>query len=261
MALIPCPECETKVSDRAKSCPKCGCPIEPKKTTPEPLKPLPAEKPGSFWRMFFRMFLHPRLTVRSITAHQPGFGTIHLAFYLILWMVLSPKLVVSFSKIFGPGPVGFLLAVLLVAVVMAAFFAGYFAALFLIGKLLGGKGSFRDVFTALLWSCVPGVVGGLLAFIKDMGSWPDIIGPVLIGDQPEFFQSYLFFGQHWLGLIADLMGWWSTVLGVICLSESHRISTLRAFLATAAFFAIVMGLVFVFGFSLILSHFLASNGG
>ena len=27
MALVPCPECATEVSDRAPACPKCGCPI------------------------------------------------------------------------------------------------------------------------------------------------------------------------------------------------------------------------------------------
>lgn len=27
MALIKCPECEKEISDRAKSCPNCGCPI------------------------------------------------------------------------------------------------------------------------------------------------------------------------------------------------------------------------------------------
>jgi TM2 domain-containing membrane protein YozV len=27
MALISCPECSTKVSDRAANCPSCGCPI------------------------------------------------------------------------------------------------------------------------------------------------------------------------------------------------------------------------------------------
>ena len=28
MALIKCSECGNEVSDRAKSCPKCGCPIQ-----------------------------------------------------------------------------------------------------------------------------------------------------------------------------------------------------------------------------------------
>ena len=28
MALINCTDCGNKVSNRAKSCPKCGCPIE-----------------------------------------------------------------------------------------------------------------------------------------------------------------------------------------------------------------------------------------
>jgi hypothetical protein len=27
MSLIPCPECEEKISDKALACPKCGCPI------------------------------------------------------------------------------------------------------------------------------------------------------------------------------------------------------------------------------------------
>ncbi len=27
MALIPCPECDKKVSDRARSCPQCGFPV------------------------------------------------------------------------------------------------------------------------------------------------------------------------------------------------------------------------------------------
>lgn len=27
MALIKCPECQSDVSDRAHSCPKCGCPV------------------------------------------------------------------------------------------------------------------------------------------------------------------------------------------------------------------------------------------
>ena len=31
MALIKCIECGNQVSDKAKSCPECGCPVEPKK--------------------------------------------------------------------------------------------------------------------------------------------------------------------------------------------------------------------------------------
>ena len=30
MALIKCPECNTEISDKAESCPKCGCPIQKK---------------------------------------------------------------------------------------------------------------------------------------------------------------------------------------------------------------------------------------
>lgn len=31
MALIKCPECEREISDKAKACPHCGCPINEKK--------------------------------------------------------------------------------------------------------------------------------------------------------------------------------------------------------------------------------------
>lgn len=44
MAIILCPECGEKVSDKAKSCPHCGCPIGAGQTAPPPLssvKPLP----------------------------------------------------------------------------------------------------------------------------------------------------------------------------------------------------------------------------
>ena len=33
MALISCPECKTQVSDRAVSCPSCGCPISSTRQT------------------------------------------------------------------------------------------------------------------------------------------------------------------------------------------------------------------------------------
>ncbi|MBS5080492.1 MAG: zinc-ribbon domain-containing protein [Clostridiales bacterium] len=30
MAIIKCPECAKEISDKAKSCPQCGCPINEK---------------------------------------------------------------------------------------------------------------------------------------------------------------------------------------------------------------------------------------
>ena len=35
MALINCPECKREISDRAKSCPHCGCPLEEMATSGE----------------------------------------------------------------------------------------------------------------------------------------------------------------------------------------------------------------------------------
>lgn len=49
MALIRCPECEGKVSDKAQACPHCGCPI----TSQEPARPHipPRAKPPSRMRL------------------------------------------------------------------------------------------------------------------------------------------------------------------------------------------------------------------
>ena len=45
MALIKCPECSTQVSDKAASCPSCGCPIarqtQPQLSAPTPLASTP----------------------------------------------------------------------------------------------------------------------------------------------------------------------------------------------------------------------------
>lgn len=41
MALVPCPECGRKVSDRASACPACACPLDEVRAPPA-LRPLPA---------------------------------------------------------------------------------------------------------------------------------------------------------------------------------------------------------------------------
>lgn len=49
MALINCPECDKKVSDRAQSCPDCGCPIA--EGNREPIK-IVHEQDSSFEKGF-----------------------------------------------------------------------------------------------------------------------------------------------------------------------------------------------------------------
>jgi len=43
MALINCPECNSEVSDKAISCPKCGCPIASPST--QDITPVQPEEP------------------------------------------------------------------------------------------------------------------------------------------------------------------------------------------------------------------------
>lgn len=41
MALIKCPECSKEISDRATSCPHCGCPLDITSTTTQNVAPVP----------------------------------------------------------------------------------------------------------------------------------------------------------------------------------------------------------------------------
>lgn len=41
MALIKCPECSKEISDRAASCPHCGCPLDITSTTTQNIAPVP----------------------------------------------------------------------------------------------------------------------------------------------------------------------------------------------------------------------------
>lgn len=43
MALITCPECKKEVSDKASSCPSCGCPIHSDKKTTQTLNSHPQQ--------------------------------------------------------------------------------------------------------------------------------------------------------------------------------------------------------------------------
>ena len=77
MALIPCPECNNSVSEKAVSCPKCGCPIYEYKelkyyhSVPEPnneyerlleqgwkeVRRYTVEIPGDDWMQGYSIFI------------------------------------------------------------------------------------------------------------------------------------------------------------------------------------------------------------
>lgn len=65
MALIKCPECGKEISDRAKACPNCGCPIE---ATPDDLQRFPREE-------------------KVLLICKPGIDAYILPVLLILWSI------------------------------------------------------------------------------------------------------------------------------------------------------------------------------
>lgn len=167
MALIQCPECKTEISDKALTCPKCGAPREVQKVPqapPAPLETLPAEKPGTFWQLFFGMFLKPRNTVRSITRYKSGYMLWPMLLIPALSVSLKPNVTGKFMEIVPfripyPGPLGLLETFFFIFAGVAVFIGVYISSQFLIGRLFGGRGSFKDVFTALVWAGAPGIMG------------------------------------------------------------------------------------------------------
>lgn len=65
MALIKCPECGKEISDKAKSCPHCGCPIE---ASPDNLKLFPREE-------------------KVLLICKPGIDAYILPVLIILWAI------------------------------------------------------------------------------------------------------------------------------------------------------------------------------
>jgi len=76
MALINCPECKKEISDRATSCPHCGCPIIDKQSIP--VIPAPEQKSRGVATLL-------SLLLGGIGAHKfyvdkPGVGVLYLLF-------------------------------------------------------------------------------------------------------------------------------------------------------------------------------------
>lgn len=181
---------------------------------------------------FLTVWLQPRQTARDMIDNKP------------LWFIFLLIVIGSFGA-FGGGYVGSELdTTLSVAVLIAiSLFLGpitgiimmfiYSGIIFLFGKLLGGTGSFWDVFKAGSLTYVPSLVIGIFYYI-----W------MFFAPESYFnaFETSAF--SIIVPLISLAFGIWSIVINVIALSEAHRFSNWRAFFTLTIPFLLVM--IFVF---------------
>lgn len=197
---------------------------------------------------FLTVWLQPRQTARDMIDNKP------------LWFIFLLIAIGSFSA-FGGGyvgseldttlPVAVLIAISLffgpiVGIIMMFFYSGV---LFLFGKLLGGTGSFWDVFKAGALTYVPSLVIGIFYYIW-MFFAPD--------SYFNAFETSAF--TFVVPLISFAFGIWSIVINVIALSEAHRFSNWRAFFTLIIPVILVMILVFAVIAIIGIAFFSSLNG-
>lgn len=66
MALIKCPECEKEVSDSAKCCPNCGCPIKSHIRTSNSSEHINLEKQYCFSGFNYPLVRNPSKISRGV---------------------------------------------------------------------------------------------------------------------------------------------------------------------------------------------------
>jgi hypothetical protein len=178
-----------------------------------------------FFRRFVKIWVEPRQTLRSILDEQPGY---HVWTFVLVYAVLSAFQPLLFVPFLGRLPLdllflGALLFSIAFDVILLFFFSGFW---YLIGKWMGGKGTFKGVMTAYAWSYPPALIGVLfqqLAYIPQLLS-------ILSGetDFKTLFAESRMSWQSSCDLISLALAGWTAVLLVINLSETHKISIPRS---------------------------------
>ena len=218
MALIPCPECKTDVSDKAASCPKCGYPLKTAVTPP----PVPSGE-VSFWGCFWGVWLHPRKTVRKILDLRPGYFVWPALLFCSVLYSFDPSSIYGFHKRMDLPH-----AILVSFIVMTFVEIGRFwldsAFIYGVGQAFGGKGSFRDFYTAFVWAYPPCFFGDLVDIPHNIPKWVmAFMDPPLrpISDDQYWWQTLLY-GVYFV------FWFWSIILIVINNAEAQRISMARS---------------------------------
>ncbi len=180
---------------------------------------------SSFIRRFFRVWMDPRGVMRDILATQPGY---HVWTLIVLYALLQAFLPQYYAFFAGREDLSLLLSIgilLSIAFDVAVFFlfTGFW---YWAGKLLGGKGSWKDVQTAYAWCYPPALVG---TFLLQLGGIP--VWLKMISGEINTLALLTLPRQGWqilLEALSFLLNLWAVVWLVPNLAEAHRFSILRA---------------------------------
>lgn len=185
------------------------------------------------------IWTQPRKTIRSIVASNPKYGFIILsiiyglpfAFNLVQNFGFSPK-VPTWAILIGSLVASPFLG--MIGITISAFF------LQLVGRLIGGKGSFLNVRAAVAWSNLPNVLSIVVTLFL-LGIFG---GQIFCQDFAQMqFTGYRAGVLFLAMLIETIISIWGFILLLCTLSEVHGFSIWRAILSVVILLAVFVGLI------------------
>ena len=187
--------------------------------------PTVADVSGPPLNPVLSIWTQPREAVRFLIQSDPGLFVHSMAVFGAMSIMMGQM---SLTRSY-PGDVN--LGVMLLLLVLAACVAGtvhlyFFSMLFSwVGRLLGGRGQFQEVRTAVAWSNVPLVVGVFLIW----GPGLCIFGKGLFSAaRPEMSASPdLILSANGFLLFHMAMVVWSVAILILGLAEAHKLSNVR----------------------------------
>jgi hypothetical protein len=177
------------------------------------------------WGPWFTMWLYPRQTMRYILETDLKKNVFLLA--VIGGMISMLNRVSANGMEVRESPETIFLLCVIGGPIVGLFSVYGVGALFtMIGRWVGGTGSYEEVRTALGWAQVPIVWSGLLWAAEYLMFGKDFFTPKFPGNRDMFTVE----AAGYLMILADTaVGIWSIVVLVNCLAEAHRMPLLKAF--------------------------------
>src|ERR1035441_9192339 len=181
---------------------------------------------STFVSLYFKIWTQPRVILRHILDNQPGY---HVWTFVVFYAVFQAFLPIFYSPFAGRMTLDMLLLIgILISLVidMGAFY--YFSGLgYLLGRLLGGKGTFRDLQTAYAWSYPPACIAIMVLQVSQIPTWLR-----MMAGETNTMALLTVPQMAWRGsgrFLSLLLNLWTLVLLVVNVSEAHKISKWRSF--------------------------------
>jgi hypothetical protein len=181
---------------------------------------------STFISLYLKIWTQPRKTLRKILDDQPGYMVWLFVVFVAIFQALMPFFYAPFT---GYLPLDMLVLIGICAILVfdsLGFFYFSWMTAFL-GRVLGGKGTSKDLRTAYAWCCPPFCAALVLGQVGMIPNWLALMGGethilALIRPQTPW--------QIWLRAFIYPLEFWTLFLLVINVSEAHKISSLRSFI-------------------------------